>query len=323
MTQPPRAAAAKRLVTGRVFDKIHLEPEAVISKLRDQGLAVDPTTALPYLREVGAYRMKGYWHQWQHAETKEFRGEFHFDQVIARYEFDRRLRRATSDVLERIELKVRASISNVLSRNEGPHWFMKEHVFLRRLPKRQPPKFSLLKRIEEEVERMRDKPFIAHYLKKYDYPALPPSWAVSECLSFGSWSHTYSHIASAAYRKQISRPFGVEVPEVFASWLHAFSVLRNTVAHHGRLVGAQTGVTPRDYRDRGLVFANARTFYVMATTINYVCNRITRGPRWKDSLETLFRDFPSISIEEVLGFPRNWREQPGWTLREVQKPRAI
>lgn len=310
--RPTEAEKARTATTARAFEKPHLDPEAIISKLREQGLAVDSNAALPYLREIGAYRLKGYWYQWQDCETKRFRNGCHFDQVITQYEFDRRLRRATSDALERIELKVRATISNVLSKHEGPHWFLKQDLFKSRPSVRSRSGFSLQTKIKEEIERMRDKPFIAHYLNNYDVPALPPSWAISECLSFGSWSHTYAYLSSAEYRKQISRRFGVELPEVFTSWLHAFSVLRNTVAHHGRLLGTQTRVTAREYRERGLTFGNARTFYVAATTINYVCHRIANGPRWRESLESLFAEFPSISIDSALGFPSNWRERSGW-----------
>jgi abortive infection bacteriophage resistance protein len=313
MNEAKRAqAGAQRTVERKVFDKPHLESEELLTKLQNQGMTVDATTALPYLREVDAYRMKGYWYQWQNPETKMFRPGTHFDQIIQRYEFDRALRRISADALERIELMVRATMSNVLSRHEGPHWFTKDAIFLPRLPKRTPPKFTLLTKVQEEVERMRDKQFIAHYLGKYNAPALPPSWAISECLSFGSWSHAYAYLANVSYRKQISRRFGVELPDVFASWLHAFSVLRNTVAHHGRLLGTQTSVTPRDYRDRGLVFSKHRTFFVTATAINYVCQRMVRGQCWKTELESLFSKFPSIPISDVLGFPLDWPERPGW-----------
>lgn len=43
-----------------------------------------------------------------------------------------------------------------------------------------------------EVSRMKRKPFIEHYRAKYHDPLLSPSWAISECLSFGPYSRCAS-----------------------------------------------------------------------------------------------------------------------------------
>jgi hypothetical protein len=46
--------------------------------------------------------------------------------------------------------------------------------------------------------------------------------------------------------------------------------MRNTVFHHGRLLGASTSVTPKSYHKRQLRFdgQQARTFFATATVIN-------------------------------------------------------
>ncbi|MGS1110537.1 Abi family protein [Achromobacter anxifer] len=76
------------------------EPVSDISKrtLRLAGQVLDTWDRIAsildrFLRQIGGYRLKGYWYQWQDAETRRFRGHVHFDQVIRRYEFDRELRR--------------------------------------------------------------------------------------------------------------------------------------------------------------------------------------------------------------------------------------
>lgn len=301
----------------KVFDKKHLEPQELLLKLRKQGMVVNDATALPYLQQVGGYRMKGYWYHLQDSETKQFRADANFDDVIARYEFDRKLRRVTGDALERIELMVRSTITNVMSKHGGPHWFMNEDFFSK--PRNSGdggsrPR-SFIDRISEEVHRSKQKPFISHYQTRYATPELPPSWVISECLSFGSWSHAYPTIANVGYKKEISRRFRVEDPKVFESWLHAFSVLRNTVAHHGRLLGIQLGVAPRQYVKRGVKFeqGKARTFFATAAVINYVCQSIKRGPRLRMDLKALFAENPGIPLEHALGFSPGWEDLPLWT----------
>lgn len=86
-------------------------------------------SAVHYITQVGGYRMKSYWYQWLDPATKTFREGTHFDAVVERYEFDRELRRISAEVLESIEIMAR-TISNVMSRHEGPHWFMKGHSSL-------------------------------------------------------------------------------------------------------------------------------------------------------------------------------------------------
>ncbi len=297
-----------------IFKKPHLEPPQIIEKLRKQGMIVDPRTALPYLQTVGAYRMKGYWYQWQDLNTKAFHEGAHFDQVIERYEFDRELRRLVADQLERVELAARVCISNVLSKYEGPHWFLNEQLFKLDDPDNGARKKSFLAKVTDEVQWMAHKPFIAHYRSKYSQPELPPSWAISECLSFGSWSTAYAKLNVPSYKKEISRRFRVEDVRVFTSWLHAMSVMRNTVAHHGRILGAMTSVTPQSYRQRDLSFSSdqARTFFVTATVLNYLCASIKHGSGLKAALLDLFARYPRVPVCEGLGFPPDWCEHPVW-----------
>jgi hypothetical protein len=49
----------------------------------------------------------------------------------------------------------------------------------------------MLSKIESEVDRSSSKLFIRAYHREYDDPYLPPSWAMSECVSLGMWSRTY------------------------------------------------------------------------------------------------------------------------------------
>jgi len=47
-----------------VFGKTALPPQALLVKLKAQGLIVaDDALALKYITYVGHYRLKGYWHQ--------------------------------------------------------------------------------------------------------------------------------------------------------------------------------------------------------------------------------------------------------------------
>ncbi len=303
---------ARGVCRPRHFNKRALTAIELIAKLRRQGMVVNVDSALPYLQQIGAFRMKGYWYPWQDKVAKTFKSGACFDDAIRRYEFDRELRRITASALESIEIMVRTVFSEVMVQGGGPHWFLKASVFGPAARGVSLTQRSFLQKIEVEVARMQDKAFIAHYKQTYDSPALPPSWVISECLSFGAWSHAYMTLADRACRIGICKRFKVEDDHVFASWLHALSVLRNVVAHHGRLLGAQSSVTPKSYRKRGLSFDGSRSFFVMACVIHYVCSSIRQGPDWTTEIGALFERYPDLDKYALLGFPQDWFSQPLW-----------
>jgi len=165
------------------------------------------------------------------------------------------------------------------------------------------------------VDKSQRLPIVSYYRRKYRAPQNPPSWIVSECLTFGDWCKVYPKIASYNYRLEIARRFKVEDPKVFASWIHALSVLRNTVAHYGRILDAQLGVTPARYTPWGLCFppTQNRTFYQIATIISFLCQACAfPNVRWKEDLSALFGRYPNICVQDELGFPPDWHTRPGW-----------
>ncbi|WP_022980312.1 Abi family protein [Ideonella sp. B508-1] len=245
------ATAAKTL---RAFTKPASTPEQQLQKLKNCGLAVaDDAQALSYLRGVGAYRLKGYWHQVQDPTTKRFPAGYAFEDIRQRCELDRELRAATIEAIDRLEVAIRSTIANHLSLTHSPHWFLDHQVFK---PTQQWGIGHMIRKVEDEVGRAKGKSFVKHYFENHDDPYLPPSWAISECVSFGMWSRTYSILRDQNDKKTIAKRFGVDLPEVFQSWIHALTVLRNSAAHHAQFLGVHLGVAPAAYRRERMLFAH-------------------------------------------------------------------
>lgn len=311
------------------FAKQYLKPEQLLDKLGAAGMAMNRGTALHYLRNVGGYRLKGYWfHLWDF-ESRRLQPDAHFDQVIARYEFDRALRHITYEALEVIEIAVRSLLSNYMSEKHGPHWFMKNELFKHQEDSGNSgqPRFNpILEKVRQEVAQAHRRPYVKHYLEKYSAPPMPPSWATSECLAFGTWSKTFRLLLNSTHRHEISLLFNIETAMVFESWLHALSVLRNTVAHHGRLLRMRADVAPMAYRRKRLTFSNPRTFFTVATITNYMLDNLGFSDQWPTNLARLFRQFPQIDPPE-LGFPAEWNMENGWiredNLRHVSPPQLM
>lgn len=220
------------------FCKPPIDIDAQVALLKRRGLIIaDEDAARHYPQFVGYYRLAGYALPFQinyNADgSHRFISGASFADVLDLYIFDRKLRLAVMDAVERIEVAVRAGISQTMSERHGAHWFMAAEHFV--------PRF----RHDDFVERVKfdighDKhraaarqTFIKHYYGKYDEPALPPSWMVFEVLSFGTISQAFKHL-TRQNQKSIARLFQFD-GSVLSSWLHALTYLRNLAAHHQRL----------------------------------------------------------------------------------------
>lgn len=292
-----------------LFNKPASTPEQLLQKLKDCGLTVaNDAEALAYLRGVGAYRLKGYWHQVQDPGTKRFPAGYEFEDIRQCCELDREVRAATIEAVDRLEVAIRSVIANHLSLTHSPHWFLDSSIFK---PTEQWGIGKMVRKVEDEVGRAKGKAFIKHYFRQHDDPYLPPSWAISECVSFGMWSRTFAILRDPNDKKTIAKRFGVDNPEVFQSWIHALTVLRNLAAHHGQMLNVQLGVSPKNYKKAGLSFSPSNSFFAMATVIHYLLTKTDLPHRWKPVLKASFVAYPKVNISQ-LGFPQGWESFPGW-----------
>jgi abortive infection bacteriophage resistance protein len=294
-----------------VFTKQASTPEQLLQKLQDQGLVVSKAAqpqALAYLRYVGGYRLKGYWFHAVDPVTKRFPPSYTFDHLVQRCEFDRELRAATIAAIDRLEVAIRTAMANYLSVAHDPHWFLATGIF------KPTPKWGmgrLIKKIEDEVDRSKAKRFVGHYMNHYGEPYLPPSWVISECVSFGLWSQTFSILRNVHDKKAISKKFGVDQVDVFESWIHTLTVVRNTAAHHGQFLKVKLGVAPATYKAKSIKFGNDKTFFSAATVIQYLLCQTGLPQTWSEDLDAIFSNYPLVDKADV-GFPANWKTSEGW-----------
>ncbi|MFA9441671.1 Abi family protein [Uliginosibacterium sp. sgz301328] len=292
------------------FTKPAGTPEQLLSKLIVQGLHVpadERDEALHYFRFVGAYRLKGYWHHEIDPATKRFPDGFTFTSIRQRYEFDRELRAITLAAIERLEVAIRVVIADYLSLRHSPHWFLDHNVFHR---SNSISLGEILKKIEGDVASSTSS-FIRHYQARYGHPYLPPSWAITECVTFGIWSRLYQALRDPQDKKGIAKRFGIDQPETFGSWVHALTVLRNRVAHHGQLLYCQLRVGPSNYKRGKIRFTDTKTYYSAAVVIQYFLTNMGLPNRWQQQLSGLLASFPGIDAAQ-LGFPENWATTYPW-----------
>lgn len=296
--------------TAVVFGKAALSPQALLARLKSRGLVTaDEDLAIKYISCVGHYRLKGYWYQLIDGTSGDFLPNISFEQIINRYECDREIRAVILESVERLEVAVRTTICNHLSLKYSPHWYLNLQVFL---PTKSFGMGQMLSRIEQEVARSNQKEFIAAYYVNYGDPYLPPGWAMSECVTLGMWSRTFSILRDPLDKKAISTKFGITQVEVFASWLHTLTVLRNMAAHHDRFLGCKLGVSPTNLKKKNIRFADNKSVYAALTMIHVLLDAIGFNGTFKQRLMDIEIKY-GCGMFRTLGFPHDWKTSAaGW-----------
>lgn len=117
MARPARAARQLRPRGSQHFGKPPLSLDDLVDRLAGRGLEIpEPERAAPYLRHIGYYRLSPYTIPFQQGQPDHvFREGTRFDDVLDPYVFVRALRLHVMDALERVEVAVRAAVTDHMS----------------------------------------------------------------------------------------------------------------------------------------------------------------------------------------------------------------
>lgn len=318
---------------------------------QQRGLHIpDIARAERYLSHISYYRLSAYAIPYckppAHAHT--FRANASFDDILTLYVFDRELRLLVMDAIERIEVAVRAQISNHMATTYGdnPFWYLAEQHFKHNYPHKR-----LLADIERQLDderqrlenderyvdkrgnltaaqkaalkdRLRKENFLRHYLCSYDSPRLPPCWMMMEMLTWGSLSKLYAGLRKPADQKAIARGMGTHA-ELLESWLKSLNSVRNFCAHHARLWNRELGVSvklPSSQQVRWLQqpvtladphIRYEKRLYPVLVALQSLLYTISPASRWAQRLQELMRRYPQVSLPHM-GVPDDWAADPFW-----------
>lgn len=288
------------------FDKPSLTTDQQIDLLTSRGLNIpDRQQTKKYIDFIGYYRLSGYSFPFQ--KTQNVAGEHNFEpgtsfeQILNLYIFDRKLRLIVMDALERIEVAIRSTISNIASDQHSPHWFLQPELF------RSNYCDSFLDQVKKDIKY--DKPdkqesFIKHYYDNYQKPDFPPSWMIMEVLTFGTVSILYSNLTTDL-QKKVASSFGVN-SKILRSWLHSLSCLRNLCAHHSRIWNRKFTIKPL-IPNKVKIPVSTNNFFAQFIVLKGLLSKISPDTHWEDSLKNLFAEYPEINCG-LMGFPKDWKE---------------
>ncbi len=291
------------------FSKPALTVEEQVDLLLSRGLKIGNKEEVShYLRFIGYYRLSAYFIPFQYggesANNHDFKPNTSFEQILELYIFDRKLRLLVMDAVERIEVAIKAAISNVASVNYGSHWFLRKDLF------GIDPDFHdrFLEKTTKDLEN-KSETFIRHYKKNYSDPELPPSWMLFEMLSQGTVSRIYNCL-EPALKKEIASLFSVNY-KILKTWLHTLSTLRNLCAHHCRLWSRIFTIKPKILEECKDHIPQNDKFFAQTFVVIRLLRKISQDSQWEERLERLLEDYPAID-ESMIGFPKDWIYLPIW-----------
>jgi abortive infection bacteriophage resistance protein len=308
------------------FTKVALGLVDQVNTLESRGLTiVDRAAATEHLEHIGYYRFTGYTRPFRmggsNPDPEQFKPGTTFDIVHDRYIFDRKLRLIAMEGVEKIEIAVRAALSNSLASRHGPHWFLNQGLFAK--PNwffvRYPFKITdwhadCIAKIKREIgheqsQTSRRDVFIKHYYDTYDSPDLPPCWMVFEAISFGSISQIFKFLKHPEY-EDICKKFGVN-HQILSSWLHCVSYVRNLCAHHSRLWNRVCTIKPTVANAYRREFISNERVYAQFLVMQIMIKKIWGSNHWADRLDALIQEHLNVPISDM-GFPVDWKKQAVW-----------
>ena len=300
------------------YAKSPLSIEQQITKLKKQGLVIkDDKTAATFLSNTSYYRLKAYTFPFQDKEDHLFtQDDINFDDIVALYSFDCRLRTLLFNALAKIEIALRTKVIHEYCIETGnSHWFTDKSLYFNL------DKFDfIMEKIGEDVNRS-DEDFIQHYQTKYSSPDLPPAWMTLETLSFGNISKLIANLDSKSTPyKRISMAFGLYNPFILENWIYSFSVLRNYCAHHSRIWNRRFHVemklpynTVFPFIDKkSLSSIHKNKLFAVLSSIQYIIKIINPENDLKNSvIKTIFEGGKLLNIKDM-GFPNHWQTFGVW-----------
>ena len=311
------------------FDKLAHTIDQQLGLLRQRGLVIpDEARTRHYLASISYYRLSAYTRPFYVPRQPDhsFLPGTTFDQVLALYIFDRELRLLLLDAIERIEVALRAQMTNTLAEHHGAHGYTNCGIFDDRYNHA-----WLMDKLGKEVESRDAESFVEHYRNKYGAaPKQPPVWMAMELLTFKEVSRLFGALRHNQDTQRISQHFGWP-DTVLRSWFRNLSDLRNLCAHHARVWNREFGSFPLIPRKPprgwaqippGVVVGQQeqqaqiepqRRFYMQWVVIESLMRVVCPESEWSKRLLHLLDQHPHISRRHM-GFPDDWTQQAFWQL---------
>ena len=319
------------------YSKPYLTFDEQVTLLEQRGMALDRAFALDALERVGYYRLSAYWYPYRVLDavataalgrpvrTDDVVDGATLEQVVALYDFDRRLKLLLMDAIERVEVAVRVQLAYTLGASD-PYAHTDPSNFDPKFSKARPWRGGSsahdewLAKLATAQNRSKED-FITHFKNKYG--GALPIWVAVEITDFGMTSTLYEHTRGLD-RNAIAAHHGVVDEQgsgngaTLTNWLRVLNFARNTCAHHSRLwnrnfvdqiaISGLRGIPELVHVASLSTRDQARVYPALAIT-RYLMDTAALDSSWQRRLVDHLDSFPSDSVvsHADMGLHQDWR----------------
>ena len=286
-----------------------------IQYLLAQGMAIpDPQRAERTLNHVGFHRLSSYWKPFESARGTGSGALFEkgtsFNEVVARYMFDQRLRSLLLEAFSYIEVSVRTNWAYQVAQGFQHGQFAHQNSML----------FEQ-KYHKANLEELRRTCRQSGLLGSNSFQSLTV-WDVLPAMSFGQLSKWYSSLVDRRIRQLISQIYETD-ERTLVSTLRHLTKFRNVCAHHertwNRRINSGLRIPKRMGKSRETANAFNRSeqgqgklYNALVITV-HLMDVVTPNGDWTERFldlgkERYFNDIPY----QDMGFPPEWKEYAIW-----------
>ncbi len=271
---------------------INLKEKGLI--IQDENYAVQILSDISYFRLIKAFSLG----------LKEKNGNYYenitFEKIVNLYLFNSNFRQILFPQIEKIEINLRARVSNYFSEKYGVLGYLDPANFTN---KDYHSKF--IEDINIEIKRNAKSPFVKNFRGNYESGNLP-LYALLEIVSFGSLSKLYKNMKNDD-KKNIALTFNVPYTYL-ESWMECISYLRNICAHYGRIYNARLVKTPQLYKEHTkLGVKNNKIFGILVCMKELLSNDNKKWKQFVGEIVMLTEKYEEVELN-TMGFPGNWQE---------------
>jgi abortive infection bacteriophage resistance protein len=234
-----------------------------------------------------------------------------FNEIYALYEFDRKLRILTLEVILKIEKQVKSTIAYCFSKEHGHKDYLSYNNFDSIGKNKYKHVSDLFNSLYKKIVLNIDKDHsITHYVNGKNYI---PLWVLVNTLSFGDMSKLYSNMLSHD-RNEVAKRIKWGLREDYmSSCLILISSIRNRCAHDELLYSYQSYafIKQNNYlkyfqkTDTNNYFSNIVAFKMLLSQREYALFQTSL----EELLNKLSKELSTINISKIrnlMGFPSNW-----------------
>ncbi len=263
------------------------------------------------LTRIGYYRLRGYSYHLYDNSTKRYAPGTKLTDIVSLYYFDTELSHLIFSYLSEIEVTLRVRLIEALLIYNDALILMDPTVF-----QDKEKYWSNIGVISSEIARSNDV-FIKHNMRKHDGQI--PIWASVEVMSFGTVSKIIKNLKTgsdsafsrlAEHYKYKTKKGKLIKPDIqmFTSWIHSVSILRNICAHNGRIYNRVISTAPELIEiDRIVPQPRFNGLYQVLLAMKYLRPNDNSWTSFVNSYSALISKYSNVVDLKCMNFPSDWQ----------------